>query len=122
MSQSSHRKHRAPFRPVDTFSSSQKPAFKPPTKPKPTTLYETDDSDFPPQQSTSLLGDSSTLFDDIESPESHTKVREKLQTRLKMVREREAPGLNRRAMEQHLTPSLYRNSRIHSHSLERQVR
>ncbi|KAG9388451.1 DNA repair protein rad5 [Pyrenophora tritici-repentis] len=92
MSQSSHRKHRAPFRPVDTFSSSQTPAFKPPAKPKPTTLYETDDSDYPPQQSTSLLGDSSTLFDDIESPESHIKVREKLQTRLKMVREREAPG------------------------------
>src|SRR5690348_9656169 len=84
----SPRKHRAPFRPVDTFSTAKKPVFKAPT---PATPYFSDDSEIPREQSTSLLGDSSTLFDDIESPPSHTKQRETLQARLKMVREREPP-------------------------------
>ena len=89
MSQSTQRKYRAPFRPIDTFSSAQKPAFKTPAATKPT--YTSDDSDYPHEQSTSLLGDSSNLFDDIESPASHTKQKADLQHRLKMVREREPP-------------------------------
>ncbi|OAG18989.1 hypothetical protein CC77DRAFT_966145 [Alternaria alternata] len=89
MSQSTQRKYRAPFRPIDTFSSAQKPAFKTPAATKPT--YTSDDSDYPHEQSTSLLGDSSNLFDDIESPASHTKQKADLQHRLKMVRERDPP-------------------------------
>jgi hypothetical protein len=83
----SPRKHRAPFRPIDTFSS-QKPIFKPANG-------DSDDSDYPPhEQSTSLLGDSSTLFDDTASLPSATKPREGPQATLsqhKMVREREPP-------------------------------
>jgi hypothetical protein len=85
----SPRKHRAPFRPVDTFSTAKNPVFKAPAGPA--TPNFSDDSDFPREQSTSLLGDSSTLFDDIESPPSLTKQRQTLQARLKMVREREPP-------------------------------
>ncbi|EMD93544.1 hypothetical protein COCC4DRAFT_48968 [Bipolaris maydis ATCC 48331] len=85
----SPRKHRAPFRPLDTFSTAKKPVFKAPTTPA--TPGFSDDSDIPREQSTSLLGDSSTLFDDIESPPTHAQQRETLQARLKMVREREPP-------------------------------
>jgi hypothetical protein len=80
----SPRKHRAPFRPINTFSSSQKPLFKPSTA-------DPDDSDYPQEQSTSLIGDSSGLFDDTESLPSATKPRESTVSRHKMVREREPP-------------------------------
>jgi hypothetical protein len=83
----SPRKHRAPFRPIDTFSSTQKPTFKPTTA-----VTDPDGSDY--LQSTSLLGDSSALFDDTESLPSATKPREGVQatpSHRKMVREREPP-------------------------------
>ncbi|KAI4654207.1 uncharacterized protein J4E78_007252 [Alternaria triticimaculans] len=86
---SSQRRHRAPFRPIDTLSSAQKPALKTPAATA--HAYTSDDSDYPHEQSTSLLGDSSNLFDDIESPASYPTQKEVLQSRLKMVREREPP-------------------------------
>ncbi|KAF1845271.1 uncharacterized protein K460DRAFT_366144 [Cucurbitaria berberidis CBS 394.84] len=109
---SSPRKHRAPFPPVNTLSSPQKPRFQATTS-APTskrnhhnksseiargTIYTTAsfldeqalgsdvadiDSPFRDDQSTSLLGNSTSLFDESEPvPTPH-----------KMVREREAPAL-----------------------------
>ncbi|KAF1831526.1 hypothetical protein BDW02DRAFT_632745 [Decorospora gaudefroyi] len=91
MSSSPRKQHRAPFRPIDTLSAPQLPAFKQ----SPHHPYASDDSDYPHEQSTSLLGDSSTLFDDTESLPSATKPHENIQSiprsQHKMVREREPP-------------------------------
>jgi hypothetical protein len=58
------RKHRAPFRPVDSLSSPQKPSF-PAQARKPAPHDETEnDSSFVEARSTiSYLGDSSSLFE-----------------------------------------------------------
>jgi hypothetical protein len=56
------RKHRAPFRPVDSLSSPQKPSFQ--TQVKRSAQDETEnDSSFVEEISLSYLGDSSNLFE-----------------------------------------------------------
>ncbi|CAO2655765.1 Nn.00g045680.m01.CDS01 [Neocucurbitaria sp. VM-36] len=83
----SPRKHRAPFHPVDTLSSTQKPSF-PPTSVQPAKRHLDNDNadttrgsdDY--EQSTSLLGNSFSLYGDSE-PNSSPR---------NMVREREAPA------------------------------
>jgi hypothetical protein len=56
----SSRKHSAPYRPLNTLSSSQQPAFTPRAEPA--------------ADSSSFLGDSSSLFDDTASPYSPPQV------------------------------------------------
>lgn len=71
----SPRKHRAPFHPVDTFSSAQKPSFKPTAAAKPTlqsttkhSYLDSDDSfHLHTPGNVSYLGDSSSLFEESET-------------------------------------------------------
>ncbi|KAF1941327.1 hypothetical protein EJ02DRAFT_455265 [Clathrospora elynae] len=90
---SSPRKHhRAPFRPIDTFSAPQQPTYK--NTSTAATRRDLDDS-FLSERSTSLLGNSSSLFDEIETPPAYSKRREGPQPTplaYKMVREREPPA------------------------------
>ncbi|KAH9864419.1 hypothetical protein J1614_010353 [Plenodomus biglobosus] len=67
----STRKHRAPFIPINTFSSAQRPSFKPTT---PAThhhatddLFSEGDSSFNGATRLSYLGDSSSLFEESET-------------------------------------------------------
>ncbi|KAJ4371180.1 hypothetical protein N0V83_004396 [Neocucurbitaria cava] len=84
----SPRKHRAPFQPVDTLTSAQKPSFRPASAQASKRCYLDDDNADSTRdsddrgQSTSFLGNSSSLFDDSEL----------LPSPRNMVREREAPA------------------------------
>lgn len=103
---SSPRKHRAPFRPIDTFTSLQKPSFKTPStaaaqrdKERVNSAYFSDDSDFLYYNKPSIdyLGDSSSLFEESETASPAyivptTARSTSAQPQHKMVREREPPA------------------------------
>ncbi|KAF2853230.1 hypothetical protein T440DRAFT_466206 [Plenodomus tracheiphilus IPT5] len=107
----SPRKHRAPFIPINTFSSAQRPSFKPPTPAThhhpAVTLFSEGDSSFNGAANVSYLGDSSSLFEESETaspahvvpttsrvppPHDHERRKPTSLQYNKMVREREAPA------------------------------
>ena len=87
---SSPQKHRAPFAPLDTLSSLQKPAYAP---------LDTPESSF--------YGDSSSLFDEAASPYAPPP-----STQAEMVREREPSALPARPEQQKPAPSASMQERI----------
>ena len=87
---SSSQKHRAPFAPLNTLSSPQKPAYAP---------LDTPDSSF--------YGDSSSLFDEASSPYNPPPSSQR-----KMVREREPSALPPRPEQQKPAPSASMQERI----------
>ncbi|KAI8935526.1 hypothetical protein NX059_008096 [Plenodomus lindquistii] len=114
MSSESTRKHRAPFIPINTFSSAQRPSFKPTTpatRSHHTTttdnLFSEGDSSFSGAAHVSYLGDSSSLFEESETASpalvvpttsraqparGHRHTKPTTARYNNMVREREAPA------------------------------
>ncbi|KAF2130353.1 hypothetical protein P153DRAFT_314151 [Dothidotthia symphoricarpi CBS 119687] len=98
------RKHRAPFRPLDTFASAQKPTFQAESATRNNQLpclYSDGEDNSSLAAKDSYLGDSSSLFDDTQfansytppPPAAHSRTTTKRHapTAHNMVREREPP-------------------------------
>lgn len=92
---SSSQKHRAPFAPLNTLSSPQKPAYAP---------LDTPESSF--------YGDSSSLFDEASSPFAPSPYAPPTNSQPKMVREREPSALPPRPDGQKPAPAPSTQERI----------